>query len=515
MKRFDPRIVLGILLILGGGLALAQTMGYLQNATDYFWAGVFILGGLAFISLLFSDNWWAAFPGFTLLALGALILLPKSLDELGGALFLGGIAISFWYVYFTDRAGRWWAIIPGGVLTALSMLIFASTYFEEYSGAIVLGGIGLTFFVVYLTSPQERWWALIPGGVLATLAGMTIAAERFGEFQTAGFFFLGLALTFLLVAILAGMKWAYWPALGHFVQAVQRHVDVARILHEPGLGDLELDRMVRHAVLAHRGVDVLEQVGALEQPVRQVHRDRVGKAEAVLPDARLARRLADRPLAQRHDQPGLLGERDELAGRHEDAVALPAHQRLDADHAHAAGVDLGLVVQDELVALDRLVQRALELDLGAPLSGQARAVQRVRVRPLRLGRVHRHVGAAHQVDDRAAVARKQRDAHARRDEALLTADEDRVLHQVENARCHPLGVVLLADLGQQRDELVAAVAADAFERAMRARTDRVDRDLDLLVRVAHARAQPAPHLHQHLVAGGPSKASPRAVRAGS
>ena len=43
---------------------------------------------------------------------------------------------------------------------------------------------------------------------------MTIAAERFGEFQTAGFFFLGLALTFLLVAILAGMKWAYWPALG-------------------------------------------------------------------------------------------------------------------------------------------------------------------------------------------------------------------------------------------------------------------------------------------------------------
>ena len=148
MKRFDPRIVLGILLILGGGLALAQTMGYLQNATDYFWAGVFILGGLAFISLLFSDNWWAAFPGFTLLALGALILLPKSLDELGGALFLGGIAISFWYVYFTDRTGRWWAIIPGGVLTALSMLIFASTYFEEYSGAIVLGGIGLTFFVV-------------------------------------------------------------------------------------------------------------------------------------------------------------------------------------------------------------------------------------------------------------------------------------------------------------------------------------------------------------------------------
>ena len=213
MKRFDPRIVLGILLIAGGGLALAQAMGFLENATKFFWGGVFLLGGLAFLSLLLGGNWWASFPGFTLAALGVLILLPDSLEELGGAVFLGGIALSFWYVYLTDRSGRWWAIIPGGVLTALSLLIIASSYFEEYSGAIVLGGIGLTFFIVYLTSPEERWWAIIPGGVLATLAGMTVAAERFGGFQTAGFFFLGLALTFLLVGLLARMKWAFWPAL--------------------------------------------------------------------------------------------------------------------------------------------------------------------------------------------------------------------------------------------------------------------------------------------------------------
>lgn len=213
MKRFDPRIVLGVLLILGGGLALAQTMGYLDDATKYFWGGAFLFAGLAFLSLLFGGNWWASFPGFTLAALSVLILLPESLAELGGAVFLGGIALSFWYVYFTDRSGRWWAIIPGGVLTALSLLILASSFFDDYSGAIVLGGIGLTFFLVYLTAPVERWWALIPGGVLATLAGVTIAAERVEPFQTAGIFFLGLALTFLLVAVLARMKWAYIPAL--------------------------------------------------------------------------------------------------------------------------------------------------------------------------------------------------------------------------------------------------------------------------------------------------------------
>ena len=213
MKRFDPRIVLGILLITGGGLALVQSMGYLENATKYFWGGAFLIGGLAFLFMLKGENWWAAFPGFILFALGVTRLLPDSLDEMGGAVFLGGIALAFWYVFLTDRVSRWWAIIPGGVLTALALLILASSLFREFSGAIVLGGIGLTFFVVYLTNPGERWWALIPGGVLATLAGMTIAAERFGEFQTAGFFFLGLAVTFLLVAVLARMRWAYWPAL--------------------------------------------------------------------------------------------------------------------------------------------------------------------------------------------------------------------------------------------------------------------------------------------------------------
>jgi hypothetical protein len=213
MKRFDPRIVLGFMLIVGGGLALAQTMGFLENASNVFWGGVFLAAGLAFLVLLFGGHWWAAFPGFILVALGVLILFSDALGALGGAVFLGGLALSFWYVFFSNRIERWWAIIPAGVFTALSLLIVASAQFEEYSGAIVLGGIGLTFFIVYLTNTQERWWALIPGGVLVTLAGVTIAAEKFGEFQTAGFFFFGLALTFLLVALLAKMQWAYWPAL--------------------------------------------------------------------------------------------------------------------------------------------------------------------------------------------------------------------------------------------------------------------------------------------------------------
>ncbi len=219
MKRFDPRIVIGLLLLAGGGLLLAQKMGYLNNATNIFWAGIFLAAGFSFLFLLFNGHWWASFPAFTLIALGALIVLPASMENFGGAIFLGGVALSFWWVYFSSRVERWWALIPAGVLSALALTTIIAEKYEDLGGAIFLGGIGLAFFIVYLTDRVERWWALIPGGVLSTLAAMTIIADRFGEYQTAGFFFLGLALTFFLVAVLAGMRWAYWPALALGIMA--------------------------------------------------------------------------------------------------------------------------------------------------------------------------------------------------------------------------------------------------------------------------------------------------------
>lgn len=229
MKRLDPRIIFGLLLLAGGGLALARQMGYLENSTNIFWGAVFLAAGLSFFLLIFGGHWWASFPAFPLMALGAIILLPDSLDEFGGALFLGGIALSFWYVYFSARVERWWAVIPAGVLTALAVMILVAQYFEEWGGAVFLGGIGLAFFGVYLTDRVERWWALIPGGVLATLAAVTVAAQRIhNDFQTAGIFFLGLALTFLLVAALANMRWAYIPAV---VLAVMGAFGMASLLN--------------------------------------------------------------------------------------------------------------------------------------------------------------------------------------------------------------------------------------------------------------------------------------------
>lgn len=166
MKRFDPRIVIGTLLILAGVLGFLQAFGFLQDASDVFWGLVFLAGGGIFLFMFAggfaSGQWWAAIPGLVLAGIGVLILLPDSLDDLGGAVFLGAIGLSFWLVYLSGR---------------------------------------------------DRWWAIIPGGVLVTLAAVTLTDTLFrGMDVGGGIFFLGLALTFLLVALLAGMSWAYWPA---------------------------------------------------------------------------------------------------------------------------------------------------------------------------------------------------------------------------------------------------------------------------------------------------------------
>jgi hypothetical protein len=162
MKRFDYRILIGAALILGGILMLLDRTGLLKGASEFFWAGVLTIGAGIFLYWFLSDQskWWAAIPGFTLAGMAASALL---LDRIGW----GGLAF--------------------------------------------LGGIGVGFWAVYLRQPAH-WWAIIPGGVLLTLGFTSALTEAFNIVDTGGVFFVGLGLTFLLVALLAKMKWAFIPA---------------------------------------------------------------------------------------------------------------------------------------------------------------------------------------------------------------------------------------------------------------------------------------------------------------
>ncbi len=168
MRRIDPRLLIGGVLIIGGLLSLLEVQGIISNAGGIFWGLVFAAGGAVFLYMLLNDrnNWWAAFPAFTLLGLSASSFLPESLHAYGGLAFFAGISLAFWWVYFTNTE-RWWAIIPAGVLLTLGVVSVLYHMTAMQTGGIFFLGLGLTFFLVaILPGGSSRSWALIPGVIL-------------------------------------------------------------------------------------------------------------------------------------------------------------------------------------------------------------------------------------------------------------------------------------------------------------------------------------------------------------
>jgi hypothetical protein len=171
VKILSSRILWGFILVIGGLLLLLDTFGII-NGGALFWAVVSAFTGLLFISVYISqrDNWWALIPGVIFIAIAATIGLN--------------------------------AFLPG---------------FNEYGfqGTLILGGIGLSFFLVYLAD-RSNWWAIIPGGVMVTIAFVATPTVSGAALTGGGIFFLGLGITFALVALLPNpvnpMKWAWIPA---------------------------------------------------------------------------------------------------------------------------------------------------------------------------------------------------------------------------------------------------------------------------------------------------------------
>ena len=176
MKRIDVRILIGALLIGAGILFLLQTLDIISGAWDILWTAAFAVGSGIFFYVYFTDRaqWWALIPAMTLLGLagtGFVASIFPGISNLAGALFLGGIGLGFWIIYLSRR-DYWWAIIPGGVLLTLAVVTATEDLFTDDSGGgIFFLGLALTFLLVaWLAKPRENfWWAYIPAGVLFVL----------------------------------------------------------------------------------------------------------------------------------------------------------------------------------------------------------------------------------------------------------------------------------------------------------------------------------------------------------
>jgi hypothetical protein len=165
MKRIDLRIMIGGGLVLLGLLMLLERFGLFHGAADIFWGLIFLAGG-----------------------------------------------IYFFYRFANNTSGEWWALIPGAALAGIGVDSIFSGLFGNWGGFFFLAFLGLGFLAVYF-SGRERWWAIIPGGVLLTLGVISVLGNIYSGVETGGFFFLGLGLTFLLVAVLASLQWAYIPGV--------------------------------------------------------------------------------------------------------------------------------------------------------------------------------------------------------------------------------------------------------------------------------------------------------------
>jgi hypothetical protein len=149
-------------------------------------------------------------------------------------------------------------------------------------------------------------------------------------------------------------------------QPVQLLHDLARagqVLHDHGLGDLEGQRVRGQPVGVQRGRHLRQQPALLELARRQVDADRQVDLQPVADRAHLTAGLLQHVPADRQDQAGLLGQRDERHGRDQAVHRMPpADQRLGADDPLAVQRVERLVVHFQLVPVEALAQVGLDLE---------------------------------------------------------------------------------------------------------------------------------------------------------
>jgi len=178
MKVLSSRIFWGLVLMIGGTLLLLDTIGVIEGG-NLFWTIASAVISLLFLSLYATnrDHWWALIPGTIFLAISATIGLNSFLQgfkekDLSSAILLGGIALSFLLVYLAERS-NWWAIIPMGVIATIAIvsMMDLNSSTAVSSGGIFFLGLGITFALVAIvpTSTGKMRWAWIPAGILGVI----------------------------------------------------------------------------------------------------------------------------------------------------------------------------------------------------------------------------------------------------------------------------------------------------------------------------------------------------------
>ncbi|OIQ86952.1 hypothetical protein GALL_311710 [mine drainage metagenome] len=174
--------------------------------------------------------------------------------------------------------------------------------------------------------------------------------------------------------------------------------EVLGIIHQAAFGNLKLQASCFQAGIRQHVCDHLHQPRLAELSRRNIHRHRDGASQPLFQLAGLAAGRQQRPEADLFDQPGFFGNRDEAGRQHHRLTGrLPADQGLRAAYPASGEIDLGLIMEQKLLVLDRPPQPVLDIHAFHQHAVElAREVLEI-VAPGLLGLVHGRVGLLEQI----------------------------------------------------------------------------------------------------------------------
>jgi hypothetical protein len=245
MKANKTSIFWGLLLIIGGALALAQQLGYVDQLSPqvamYSFAAVSLVGFVMYALSGWREWGWlfpaGIFGGLTVTT--ALAIKNVDTAAVGSPLFFG-LLIPFLAAYLMDRARNWWALIPGGVMLFLAMTtLLVDNVGGEWVGFLFLFLVGLSFLVVYLNN-RKRTWALLVAYILFVLS---IAPALASGGETAAYFgaifLFAVALPFFVLYFRSEKNWwAIIPAGTLTVLAVITGFAIGGLINNANTGGL-------------------------------------------------------------------------------------------------------------------------------------------------------------------------------------------------------------------------------------------------------------------------------------
>ncbi len=172
MKNNLIKIIWGVILILLGGLAIADQLGVVnvESYTQQVCTGVFSVISAAFFLTYFLKgirSWGWLFPALVFAALALTIgtILEQPDNPIIAFPFLLSLAIPNFVGYILNRK-RWGFLIPAWVLAVIATILLLEEHIDsDLLGAFFLYSIASLFLVGFLSDRRHKW-ALITAALL-------------------------------------------------------------------------------------------------------------------------------------------------------------------------------------------------------------------------------------------------------------------------------------------------------------------------------------------------------------